>query len=42
MDWFNQTHQDEYVAKMNQQGQPGQNILDTVKNLSEKYNKEYQ
>jgi len=34
--------QDEYVAQMNKNGQPGQEILDLVKNLSEQYNKEYQ
>ncbi len=34
--------QDEYVAQMNQKGEPGQEILDLVKNLADKYNKEYQ
>ncbi|MHB8125230.1 MAG: TRAP transporter substrate-binding protein [Desulfitobacteriaceae bacterium] len=34
--------QDNFVAQMNQKGLKGQEILDTVKNLSDKYNKEYQ
>ncbi|KUO61385.1 MAG: ABC transporter substrate-binding protein [Gracilibacter sp. BRH_c7a] len=34
--------QDEYVAQMNEKGQPGQEILDTVKKLADQYNKEYQ
>ncbi|MCL6560979.1 MAG: TRAP transporter substrate-binding protein [Firmicutes bacterium] len=34
--------QDEFVAKMNEKGLPGQQALDTVKRLAEKYNKEYQ
>jgi TRAP-type C4-dicarboxylate transport system substrate-binding protein len=33
--------QNEYVTKINQQGLPGQATLDTVKQLSEKYNVEY-
>jgi len=33
--------QDEFVAKMNEQGLEGQKILDTVKQLAEKYNSEY-
>lgn len=33
--------QNEFVEKMNQQGLKGQEILDTVMELSEKYNKEY-
>jgi TRAP-type C4-dicarboxylate transport system substrate-binding protein len=34
--------QDEFVATMQQKGLPGQEALDTVKALAEKYNKEYQ
>lgn len=34
--------QDEFVATMQQKGLPGQEALDTVKSLAEKYNKEYQ
>lgn len=34
--------QDSFVDQMNQKGQKGQEILDTVKNLADKYNKEYQ
>jgi TRAP-type C4-dicarboxylate transport system substrate-binding protein len=33
--------QDEFVVKMNDAGQPGQEILDTVKELADKYNKQY-
>lgn len=33
--------QDDFVTQMNEKGQQGQQILDTVKSLSEKYNKEY-
>lgn len=33
--------QDEFVAKMNQQGLPGQKIVDTVKELADLYNEEY-
>jgi len=33
--------QDDFVAKMDQQGFNGQEILDTVKKLSEKYNEKY-
>ncbi len=32
--------QEDYVAKMNQEGLPGQEILDTVQNLAEQYNEE--
>jgi len=34
--------QDDYVAQMNQKGEPGQEILDKVKSLADQYNKEYQ
>ncbi len=34
--------QDEFVARMDAAGQPGQEILDTVKRLADKYNAEYQ
>jgi len=34
--------QDDFVAQMNQKGQPGQEILDKVKNLADQYNKEFQ
>lgn len=34
--------QDEFVTTMQQKGLPGQEALDTVKALAEKYNKEYQ
>ncbi|MGI6120046.1 MAG: TRAP transporter substrate-binding protein [Desulfosporosinus sp.] len=34
--------QDNFVAQMNQKGLPGQEIVDKVKKLSEKYDKEYQ
>lgn len=34
--------QDNYVTQMNEKGEQGQQILDTVIDLSEKYNKEYQ
>lgn len=34
--------QDEFVATMNQKGLNGQEILDTVKKLADKYNREYQ
>ncbi len=34
--------QDQFVAKMNEKGLNGQEILDTVKSLAEKYNQEYQ
>lgn len=33
---------DEFVVQMNERGEPGQEILDTVKNLADKYNKEYE
>lgn len=33
--------QDQFVAKMNQQGLQGQQIMDTVKALADQYNKEY-
>ncbi|UWG96869.1 TRAP transporter substrate-binding protein [Dehalobacter sp. DCM] len=33
--------QDQYVAKMNEQGQSGQEILDMVKRLADQYNEEY-
>lgn len=33
--------QDEFVAKMNEKGLQGQQIMDTVKKLADKYNKEY-
>lgn len=33
--------QDEFVAKISEKGLPGQEILDTVKELADKYNKEY-
>jgi len=33
--------QEEFVAKMDEKGLPGQEILDTVKELADKYNKEY-
>jgi len=33
--------QDDFVAQMNQKGQPGQEILDKVKNLADQYNKEF-
>lgn len=32
---------DDFVGQMNSQGQPGQEILDTVKSLADKYNLEY-
>ncbi len=33
--------QEDFVVQMNQNGLQGQEILDTVKNISDKYNKEY-
>ncbi len=33
--------QDDFIAKMNQSGLPGQEILDTVKELADQYNQEY-
>ena len=34
--------QDEYVSQMNEKGENGQKILDTVKALADKYNKEFE
>jgi TRAP-type C4-dicarboxylate transport system substrate-binding protein len=33
--------QDEYIANMNQKGLPGQQALDVVKSLADKYNQQY-
>ena len=34
--------QDDFVRRMNAEGNPGQEILDTVKRLADQYNEEYQ